>query len=64
MAMTSRRGLRIAGAGGLGTLLILAALIFLNREPATPAAPKQAAVDWPITPEQSPPKAPAPGRSR
>jgi len=53
MAMTSRR-LRIAGAG-LGALLVVGALIYVNRAPTTPAA-QQAAVAWPIAPDQLPPK--------
>jgi len=53
MALTSRR-LRIAGAG-LGVLLIVGALVYLNREPAAPAA-QQAEVAWPIAPDQLPPK--------
>ena len=59
MTTTSRRRLRIAGAGGLGTLLILAALMFINREPATPAAAPQAATATPVAPEQLPPAAQA-----
>src|SRR6185436_14867585 len=53
MALTSRR-LRIAGAG-LGALLVVGALIYLKREVPTPVA-QQAAVAWPIAPEQLPPK--------
>ena len=59
MTMTSRRGLRIAGAAGLGTLLIVGTLVFMHREPATPIAPRQAKMAWPVAPEQSPPKAQA-----
>ena len=59
MTTTSRRRLRIAGAGGLGTLLIIAALIFFDREPATPAAAPQGAAVAPVAPEQAPPKAQA-----
>src|SRR5688572_3311232 len=53
MTLTSRR-LRIAGAGGLGALLIVGTLVYLNREPTALATQQQAAVDWPIKPE--PPK--------
>ncbi len=53
----SRRRLRIGGAGALGTLLMLAALVLLNRESAKPAAAPQAAAAAPIAPEQSPPQA-------
>jgi len=53
MALTSRR-LRIAGAG-LGALLVVGALIYLKRQAPTPVA-QQAAVAWPIAPEQLPPK--------
>ena len=55
MTLTSRR-LRIAGAAGLGALLIVGALSYLNREPTAPATQQQAAVAWPIEPDQSPPK--------
>ena len=55
MTLTSRR-LRIAGAAGLGALLIVGALSYLNREPTAPATQQQAAVAWPIAPDQSPPK--------
>ena len=58
MTTTSRRGLRIAGAAGLGTLLVAGALVFMHDEPA-PIAPRQAKMAWPVAPEQAPPKAQA-----
>lgn len=54
MAMTSRR-LRLTGVAGLGALLIVGALIYLNREQTAPVA-QQAAVAWPIAPDQLPRK--------
>src|SRR5262245_47278438 len=59
MTTNSRRGLRLAGAGGLGALLIFTALIYFDRETATPAAAPQSAAVTPAAPEQAPPKAQA-----
>ena len=55
MTLTSRR-LRIAGAAGFGALLLVGALSYMNREATAPATQRQAAVAWPIKPDQSPPQ--------
>jgi subtilisin family serine protease len=59
MTTNSRRGLRLAGAGGLSALLILAVLVFFDRDPATPVTAPQTTAAAPVAPEQTAPKAQA-----
>src|SRR4051812_6543508 len=57
MSMNSRR-LHLAGAAGLA-LLLVGVLVYLHDQP-TKSANQQAAVAWPIAPDQQPPKIEAP----